>query len=398
MNDRPLKVALFSDSYYPVLNGVSVSIGSLAEELRALGHSVHIYTSNHSRQRDEDPNIHRFISREFWFAPDYPLAVPPFFIHLKGFRSVEFDVVHTHTPWTVGFVGLRWAHSHDLPIVSTYHTLYDRYAHHVPLLPRRYIRFKIAKHTNYYYNRVNHVITPSELAKRWLRRHSVKTPITSIPSAPLTIQHTDRNVARQQHGARPDEFILLYVGRIDREKNLETLLRAAKMVFSEFANTRLWLVGDGHYRSEVKQMVNALGIGDRVRFFGAVPRKDIDSYYAAADLFVFPSYSETQGLVVREAISHGLPVVLIQGGGASESITHGETGYLVRNDPAAFAEGINTVIQDEQLLTTLTMEGLKQARNWTPRAVAQQVEAVYRSVLNESPPSNLEVVPSRVAA
>jgi glycosyltransferase involved in cell wall biosynthesis len=102
--------------------------------------------------------------------------------------------------------------------------------------------------------------------------------------------------------------------------------------------------------------------------------------------------------VVREAISHGLPVVLVRGGGASESIIHGKTGYLVRNDPTAFAEGIISVIQDEQLLATLTMEGLKQARSWIPSAVAKQVEAVYRLVLNESPPTNLVVTPSRVEA
>src|SRR6185295_6790654 len=140
---------------------------------------------------DPDPNTYRFHALETPIARQYPLAIPPFFPMLRKFRRHTYDLIHTHTPFTIGFVGMRWAESHGIPLVATYHTLYDRYIHYIPYFPRRYLRFKLAKHTNFYYNKVDHVITPSEAALRWLRRHSVTTPATVVPTAALAKRFFD---------------------------------------------------------------------------------------------------------------------------------------------------------------------------------------------------------------
>lgn len=372
---------MFTDSALPILNGVSVSVRSLVGELRMRGHSVTLFTASHPGYRDPDPNTYRFPAIQTPWAKAYPLAIPPFYPMLRVFRSRTFDVVHTHTPFTIGFVGLRWAESHDLPIVSTYHTLYDRYAHYIPL-PRRYVRFKIAKHTNFYYNHVDHVITPSEAAMKWLVRHSVDRPVDVIPTGISAPGFFNRSEVRMALGIAPSERILLYVGRIAPEKNLTTLFEAAALAFAEDPSLRLWLVGDGNYRGEATDIVRSLGIGDRVKFVGFVPREDVDRYYAAADLFVFSSITETQGLVVQEAMSYGLPAIVAHGGGASASVVSGENGFVVKCEPREFALRILHTLGDDALFASLSDGARRSVRGHTAGDMAERVLDVYESVLD----------------
>ena len=145
--------------------------------LRSLGHSVSLFTSGYPGHVEQDPNTCRFHSVLTPWAPGYPLSIPPFYGRLGDFRRERFDIVHCHTPFTVGMVGLRWSQSEDVTAVATYHTQYDKYTHYVPYLPHLYTRFKIAKHTNYFYNHVEHVITPSDAAAHWFQRHAVRTPL-----------------------------------------------------------------------------------------------------------------------------------------------------------------------------------------------------------------------------
>lgn len=381
--DGRLRIAIFSDSALPILNGVSISIDSLITELRNRGHSVHLFTARHPKYRDLDPHTHRFRALETPWTKGYPLAFPPFYRMLRKFRRHEFDIIHTHTPFTLGFVGLRWSESEDIPIVSTYHTLYDRYVHYIPFFPRRYLRFKLAKHTNFYYNRVRHVITPSEAALKWLRRHSVTTPATVIPTAALPRKFFDRSETRQKLGIMPDQKVMLYVGRLAKEKNMSTLFAMAKIAFARDPSLRLWLVGDGPYRSECVLMAREHGIGDRVKFVGFVPRADVDQYYAAADLFVFASITETQGLVVQEAMNYGLPAVAVTGGGASEGIQDTVNGFAVKNDPESFADRVLDILEDEALYTWLSEGALRTTRNLGTEATCDKVVEVYRQTIGK---------------
>lgn len=225
MEPGPLRIAIFTDSYFPILNGVSVSVNLLVEGLRAEGHQVHIYTAGASHHKDTDPNIFRFRSIETPWSRGYPLAYPPFIRMLYRFRQHTYDIIHSHSPFTLGFVGLRWAESHEIPIVATYHTLYDRYAHYLWGLPKRYVRYRIAKHTNFYYNRVAQAMAPSDLSAKWLQRHSVNTPLHVVPTGIPMGPTFDREQIRHKLGVTPEQKIMLYVGRLAQEKNLDLLLR-----------------------------------------------------------------------------------------------------------------------------------------------------------------------------
>lgn len=381
MSERTLSIALFSDSALPVLNGVSVSIDCLVRELRSRGHGVHVFTSAYPGHRDDDPNTHRFRSIHTPWTTDYPLAVPPFYSKLREFRRHKFDLVHTHTPFTVGFVGLRWAESHEIPVVSTYHTHYDKYAYYMPLAPKRYLRYKIAKHMNFYYNRVGQVVTPSEASQRWLMRHSVKTPITVIPTGVPAPRMVDRAHVRSELGFKPGVRVVLYAGRIAREKNIGLLLDAFALARRSLPSLEFMLVGDGPARGEFVALARKLGVGDHVRFVGAVKRHLVDDYYAASDLFVFSSMTETQGLVVMEAMNYGLPAIVVQGGGASEAVHDGVNGFTVRNEPAAFAEAVLGVLADDGLYATLSEGARKTARSFSVPATTDRIVEVYDRAL-----------------
>lgn len=376
-----LRIAMFSDSALPILNGVSISVDALVTELRNQGHSVHLYAPRCRGHRDSDPNTFRFRAIGTPWAPQYPLAYPPFYRKLIEFRRHRYDIVHTHTPFVMGLVGLRWAESHELPIVSTYHTLYDRYAHYLSLTPRRYVRFRIAKHTNFYYNKVDHVITPSEASHKWLRRHSVSAPITVVPTGIRGRGFLNRSEVRQELGIAPDQKVMLYVGRLAKEKNLPVLLDMAEAVMERDPLVRLLLVGDGPFRSECTSLVRRAGIGDRVRFIGFLPRSEVDRYYTAADLFVFSSISETQGLVVQEAMSHEVPAIAVAGGGASASIRNGYNGFVVKNDASIFARQVLEVLNDEQLYLRLSEGAGRSVRHLGLARMAEQVLEVYRDAL-----------------
>lgn len=376
-----LRIALFSDSTLPILNGVAVSIDALVRELRNAGHSVHIYTAAFPGYRDPDPNTFRFPAFETPWSKGYPVAPPPYYGMLRKFRKHPYDLIHTHTPGPIGLVGLRWSQSHETPIVSTYHTLYDRYAHYIPLFPRRYVRHKIAKHTNFYYNRVDHVITPSAAALRWLRRHSVRTPASIVPTGAPPRAMLSRAEVRNKLGIPAQQRMLLYVGRLAREKNLGLLFEMAGLAFQADPSLRLWLVGDGPYRDEATAMARRAGVGDRVHFVGEVSRSEVDTFYAAADLFVFSSITETQGLVVQEAGTYGLPAVVVGGGGASAGVVDGENGFVVRNEARAMADRVLDAFADESLYARLSEGAVRLARQYGTEAMTEKVVDVYRRAI-----------------
>ena len=368
---------MISESVLPVLNGVSISVDTLVQELRNRGHSVHIFAPNFIRHHEKDPNTHRFRAIETPWAKGYPFAYPPFWRMLLTFRKFEFDVIHTHTPWIVGFVGMRWAESHEIPLVSTYHTLYDRYAHYLWMFPRRYIRFRIAKHTNFYYNSCEQVIAPTAAAKRWLERHGIVRPVHVIPTGIPTPPKIDKAEARAALGIPPDLQVLLYVGRLAKEKNLETLIQMVTSVSPAHPRARLWLVGDGPYRDDLRALAAKLGVGDRVKFVGAVPRNEVDQYYASADLFTFASVTETQGLVVQEAMQYGLPAVAISGGGASDSIEDGVNGLVTKNVIEEFSSSVARLLASPQELKKLAEGAHQKASESSIELMVDRILEVY---------------------
>jgi glycosyltransferase involved in cell wall biosynthesis len=268
-------------------------------------------------------------------------------------------------------------------VVATYHTHYDRYSHYVPVLPQFYVRYKIAKHTHYFYNRVKAAVTPSRASERWLKRHNVLQPIHVIPTGIPPPRPLDRVAMRGKLGISPGSTTALYVGRLAPEKNLQVMLESVALAMEQDPALRLIIVGDGPMRQDLISMSRALGIGSRVRVEGAKPREKVDEYYAACDLFVFCSVTETQGLVVMEAMSYGLPAVLAAGGGASDPLIDGVNGCLCHNDPDAISKAILRVCESDRL-PILSQGARKSSRRWSIDQMTERILGVYGEVLGRA--------------
>ncbi|MEN3001305.1 MAG: glycosyltransferase, partial [Armatimonadota bacterium] len=331
-----MKVALFSESYLPYLNGVSISIRILKEELERRGYEVWVYAPRFRNYRDEWPRVRRFPAFYTPFEPDYPIGwywAP----HLwREWRRQRFDIVHTHTPFFVGMAGARWARRTRTPLVSTFHTLYEEYLHYVPgIIPKGLVRRVLRWHLRRYYEGVDAIMTPSETGKEVLCRYGIRKPITPIRNPVLPFPDLTKEQARAALGIPDDVWMLLYVGRMAPEKNVHVLLQAMPHVVRGYPNARLWLVGPGPSLEALQALADALDLRDYVHFMGPVPREQVSLYMLAADLFTFPSVTESQGLVLDEAQAAGLPCIVANGGGAPEAVDYGASGLIVEPTPEA---------------------------------------------------------------
>lgn len=377
-----MRIAVFSESFRPVVNGVSVSIGTLGGELERLGHKVCTYAPRYPGYEDESPNVFRFPSIRPRSMPDYPVAYRPGVGQFRAFREKGFDLVHTHTPFVMGLTGLRWAGKLGIPLVSTNHTLYTEYVHYVKWAPEVLGRVAVLRWMRYYYNRCAAVIVPSAATGQRLAGYGVRTPWTAIPTGIRRLgSETGGLDVRERFGIPPDGRLLVFVGRIAREKNLEMLLRAFQRVRAAEGRARLMIVGGGPHLEAIKAEVGRLSLSPATVFTGALTHGEIADILREADLFVFASVTETQGLAIGEAASMGVPAVAVRAGGVPEFVRDGETGYLVRGDPAEFAGRVIELLRDEDRRGRFSDAARAFAATMTVESMARRVLEVYDAAM-----------------
>lgn len=381
----PMRIAVFTESYEPIVNGVSVFVATLRDELERRGHQVFIFAPRFQGHIDEHPRVFRWPARHTPLMRDYPfpkLMAPAIW---PEFESLDLDVVHTQTPFVLGAAGGRWARRLGIPFVSTNHTLYTEYLHYAPIRPKALTKLFLVKLMKWYYSGCDAVVVPSEPVKKILRGYGVSNRIEIIKTgvvAAAPVSPEERRRIRMEHGADDDGALLLYVGRIAREKNLDMLLRAFASVRAAAPQTRLLLVGGGPALGEVKAQAASLGLQDSVQFVGMLRRSEIDPLYAAADLFVFPSTTETQGIAICEALSAGLPVVAVNAGGIPENIQSGVDGFLTPDDPTEFAERIQGLIEDPGRRLEMSANARANSANFCIERMVGDFERLYSSVID----------------
>ena len=379
-----MKVALFSESYLPYLNGVSISIRILQEELTRRGHEVWVYAPRFRHYRDESPFVRRFPSFYTPFEPDYPIGwlwSPSLW---REWRQQRFDLVHTHTPFFVGMAGAHWARRTRTPLVSTFHTLYEEYLHYLPrLVPRGLVRRLLRWHLRRYYEQVDAIMTPSQIGAEVLRRYGIRKPITPIRNPVLPFPTMSQEQARAALGIPQEVWMLLYVGRMAPEKNVHLLLHAMPHVVRGCPKARLWLVGPGPALESLQALADALNLNEQVYFTGPVPREQVSLYMLAADLFVFPSVTESQGLVLDEAQAAGLPCIVANGGGAPEAVDYGASGLIVEPTPEAFVDAILYLTRHPDAREQLRQAGLRKRETLSVPAVVERILQVYQQAIEQ---------------
>ncbi len=339
---RPLHVGLFTECYRPIVNGIVASIDALRGGLRASGVDVTTIAPRVPHFVDRDDDIVRIPSLPLPTPTDYRLCVP---LVRAGDRARVrgIDVVHTHSPFVTGWMGAAHARRRGLPLVFTYHTRLEAYAHYVPGLDRRTLERAAEALTRTYANRADAVIVPTEAMHARLRDLGVTARIAVIAS-PIDVAAFAAGrrspAVRALLGADDRAPLALVVARLGREKNLETAIAALARTLTP--GLRLAIVGAGPHRAALEAFAAACGVAERVRFAGALPREALPDVYASADAFIFPSTTETQGLVIAEAQAAGLRVVAADTPAMRETV--GSGGVVVPADPAAFAAGLDAAI------------------------------------------------------
>lgn len=383
-----MRIGIFTESYEPIVNGVSVCVSTLRDELTRRGHQVYVFAPAYRGHTDASENVFRVPAVHTVLMPDYPFPIPFSPKTRRLFASLKLDVVHTQTPFLLGVLGARWARRNRIPLVSTNHTLYTEYVHYVPVRPKALTKAFLVRLMRWYYSGCDAVVVPSNPVEQRLRSYGVGTRIEVIKTGVVGInplQADDASEVRRQFGIGERDFLLLYVGRIAREKNLRMLLAAFKTVVSKHPNARLMLVGGGPARIETERYASDIGLSERTTFAGMRKRNEIDPMFAAADAFVFPSTTETQGIAICEALSAGLPVVAVNAGGIPENVQNGFDGFLTSNDSDEFAERICFLIENERERGEMAARARVNACHFSIDRMVSDFELFYTSVIEGRP-------------
>jgi 1,2-diacylglycerol 3-alpha-glucosyltransferase len=376
-----VRILFISDVYFPRVNGVSTSIRTFRADLHALGvETVLVAPCYPAAQPQTD--VLRVASagvpkdpedrRMHWGALTRTLDALPL---------ADFDLVHIHTPFVAHYAGVRWARRAGVPCVATYHTFFEEYLHHyVPVLPRAFGRFAARHFTRSQCAAVQALIAPSEPMRAVLLQYGVTTPIHVLPTGLPADRFRAGNGAafRAQAGIGAERPLVTYIGRVAHEKNIGFLVQMFARVLAQVPAALLVIAGEGPAREALRAQVASLGLSSHVHFAGYLERDTtLLDCYAAADVFVFASRTETQGLVLLEAMAQGAPVVSIAELG-TRSILVSESGALVvPEDAAAFAEAVVRVLTDAGLREALAVRGRAYARTWSSAAMARRLAYLY---------------------
>ncbi|QGP93499.1 Alpha-monoglucosyldiacylglycerol synthase [Neomoorella glycerini] len=376
-----MHIGIFTDSYLPYTSGVVRSIVTFTNELRNLGHRVSIFAPSYGKCRPEK-DIYRFRSLKAPTFKEFALAIPVAPALPRALRELRIDLIHVHSPFLMGQLGARMARQLGLPLVATYHTLYEEYVHYFPLAPRL-MRKAVRHYTVSFCNRCQLVITPTEVITAYLQENGVKVPVVSIPTGIELdrFQNLDPTWLRRYLQLPPEEVMLLHVGRLGKEKNITFILQAFALVHQQVPHTRLVLVGSGPLKETLQSQARSLGINQAVTFAGSFPFEQMPAVYAGADLFIFASVTETQGLVIAEAKAAGLPVVAVKAYGVEEMVVNGKDGFLTPLDINAFSVCVLQLVKDLSLRRRLGEQARHNAAGLAAAAMARRLEAQYQVLL-----------------
>lgn len=375
-----MKIAYFTDVYEPTVNGVVNSINQFVHELLAMGHEVRIVCPEYPDHHDVQPNVYRVRSMEFKAYAEYRIASPISRQVDKMMHEWQPDIVHVHSPFMVGALGKWYATRLKIPVLYTAHTDYAEYLHYAPRLVGKVLsNLSVDKLAAQYTNRMDCTIAPSEKVTRKLEEYGARQPVMTLPTGivPRAFRQGNGAAFRKHWGIAGRAEVLLYVGRLSKEKNLEFLLQAFCHIRAARPRAMLLLVGDGPLRDELTEQCHSYGIADAVIMTGYLRGKALASAYAAATLFAFTSTSETQGMTPLEAAYSGLPLAVLADINFAYIAEEGVNAIVSRDDAEDYAEDVISLLGDRRRLQAYGKQSRRKARQFTMRRQAKKLESLY---------------------
>jgi glycosyltransferase involved in cell wall biosynthesis len=380
------RVLMVSDVYFPRVNGVSTSIQTFRADLGNRNCHSELIAPAYPQAAAADPSIHRVRSRYVPLDPEDRMLVAADLLAKGRAIAANFDVIHIQTPFVAHKVGLRLAREFGLKSVESYHTYFEQYFHHyLPYVPRALLRVVARAVSRRQCDAVDAVIAPSAQMAQVLRDYGVQGRIEVIPTGldTATFAGADRNRFRGVHGIDAMRPMMLHVGRVAFEKNIGFIIDVLAAVRREVPDVLLVIAGEGPALKSLVRQVQSRGLGGNVKFVGYLDRATaLIDCYASANAFVFASNTETQGLVLLEALAAGTPVVSTAVMG-TEAVLEGARGaVVVREDVAEFSAAVVNVLRDSRLQADLSRQGVEfVAQNWSSERMSERLLALYKDLL-----------------
>lgn len=381
-----MRILMVSDVYFPRVNGVSTSIQAFRQALQAAGHHVTLIAPAYEQQTADESAIIRISSRGLIVDPeDRMMRIS----HIKALtdrlREQQFDIIHIHTPFVAHYAGLYLARQLQLPVVATYHTFFEEYLYnYIKWLPKEWLRYAARRFSRTQCADLDALIVPSTAMRQVLVDYGVQTPMTILPTGLDTQVFTggDGVLFRQQQGIPAQQPVLLFVGRVAFEKNIPFLLDVVVQLKQQMPDILLMITGEGPAEKALQAQVKQQGLQAQVRFFGYLNREgDLQACYKAADIFVFASRTETQGLVLLEAMACATPVVSTAVLGTKDIIGTEQGGLVAPEDANAFAAQVLRLWQDRDLYEQKQQQALHYAETWSHTAQAGKLVDFYQQVM-----------------
>jgi glycosyltransferase involved in cell wall biosynthesis len=345
-----MKIAFFTDQYWPRINGVSVNLEAIKRQFEKMGHEVFIVAPKAPGYKDKDPNIFRLSAVKIVKDPEQKVVIPIPEKDLRRLLRRKFDMVHAHSLGTSGFLGWEIARLRDIPYVITYHTLLNRYTHYI--FKGMLVRPKAAEvGSRIFCNLADLIIAPTQRVKKELLAYGVKREILTIPGGleQERFQNVERGFLRNMLGIDENKKIILYLGRIGTEKNIEFLIKSLSGILKKRKEAYFVIAGDGPERKNLEKLVKDMNLDKKILFTGVINHGDVPKAYTDSDIFVFASTTETQGLTLPEAMSSGLVPVVIEDQAFEEAVFDGKTGFIAKPTEADFAKKVERLLEDEDL-------------------------------------------------
>lgn len=387
MEKDNLKIAEMLDTFYPSIDGPTNVVKNYAENLNELAHCKVVVPKFPKKRKYKDEfSFEVMRTNSIWAPEGYRYATPLFDAEIvKKMDNENFDILHVHSPFTIGRLALRQGKKHKIPVVATLHTkYYDDFMRsvHIPFICRLMVKYIMQV-----YKKADSVWTVSDSSVQVLRDYGYKGKVVVVRngtdlSYPDNAGELIENV-NKTHNLYGQKNVFIYIGRIAMYKNLELMAKSLSILKKQGLDFKTIIVGGGFDLDKFKEVVKENDLEDRFIFTGSISdRKIIQSYYLRADLFLFPSTFDTSSLVPIEAAAHKLPVLLIKGSCTAEYITDDVNGFLSEESSEAYAKRINEIISDEKHLKEVGENASKTVyRSW--RTVSEEVLEKYKEIIEE---------------
>ena len=412
-----MRIGIFTNNYLPNPYGVTGSIESYRKQFERLGHQVFIFAPKWRGYADNDPRacppenfsqknfgrVFRYPSIDINFKFRFPLAIPYSRRMDEILSKSDFDIIHSQHPNLLGTAARKWAKKKNIPLIFTWHTLYDQYAHFATIIPKKVAAWWMIKDARNYANKADYVITPTQSVIPIIQKWGVTNPNISELATGVEedlFAGADGEKIRNKFSIKKEELVLFFNCRLTSEKNTEFLLRSVIPILKnnknvhpvksaeggsagrKFNRVKLLSVGGGYLMETLRKMAENAGVGAQVVFAGQVKKEEVKDYFAAGDIFVYASKSETQGMIITEAMYMGLPVVAVKATGICDLVEDKVSGFLVSEKEAEFSEAVLKLINDEELRKKMGEKGAQIAREkYTDKICAQKMLEIYKEAI-----------------